>query len=67
MNMIDWLLLLAVGLLLFLAVRTIVRARRQGKCSCGCDKSCSCGMVCGSGAPCGMESSCGARATERES
>ncbi len=44
MSIVDVLLLLAVAALAGLAVRRLVKNKRQGKSACGCDcGSCTCG------------------------
>ncbi len=42
MNVIDIVLIAAIGLVVGLAARRIVRNKKQGKCSCGCEH-CTCG------------------------
>ena len=42
MNVIDIVLIAAIGLVVGLAARRIVRNKKQGGCSCGCEH-CACG------------------------
>ena len=41
MNAIDYILLAGIGLALLLAIRHIIKAKKQGKC-CSCGGDCSC-------------------------
>lgn len=47
MNLADIIILLAVGGLLYLCIRSLVQDRRNGVPSCGAQSCSSCGIKCG--------------------
>ena len=47
MKLIDIVLILTLGVILFFAVRRTIKTRKTGGCSCGCGGSCSSCAGCG--------------------
>lgn len=42
MNLADFIILGIIALVVFFAVRRLIKNKKSGKCNCGCDCGCNC-------------------------